>query len=205
MTFIKKFSILDPKFKSRLHDLGLKYKCDKTTVKCFCCPVKKKCCEKTSYLYNYEKHMKDTSKINFLEIGVRDGASMKIWREFFSIDSKLYGIDIDPKCNHCLSLKNTSIIIGDCNDQNIVDKIKKLNIDFNYILDDGSHTYEDISKSLEYYYPLLNRNGIYIIEDLGTMYRYSKKNTHDLKDFILKKFPNCKIFEYPETFIVQKL
>ena len=204
MTFIKEYSILPSNCKSVLHDLGLKYKCDKATVKCFCCPVRKKCSNKRSYLYNYEKHMKNRNNIKLLEIGVRDGASIKIWKEYFSKDSKIYGIDIDPTCNHCLSMKNTKIIIGDCNDKNSLNKIKMLNIKFDYIIDDGSHTYEDISNSLEYYYPLLKKNGIYIIEDLATMYRISKKTVKDLKCNINKKFSNCKIFEYPEVLVIQK-
>ena len=46
MTFLIEYSIMHSKYKSELHNIGLKYKCDKTTVKCFCCPVKKKCVEK---------------------------------------------------------------------------------------------------------------------------------------------------------------
>lgn len=204
MTFLKEYSLMSTEYKSELHNIGLKYNCDKCTVKCFCCPVKKQCNKKTSYLYNYEKHMKKNSKINLLEIGVRDGASIKVWNEYFSKDSKIYGIDIDPNCNMCSDLENATIFIGDCNDVLSVNKIKKLNLSFNCIIDDGSHHYDDITKSLHYYYPLLSVKGIYIIEDLASMNRISNKTYTDLKDFIKNNFKDYIINEYPETIVIEK-
>lgn len=58
MGFDYNFSHMSQDKISLLHDLGLKYKCDKCWVKCFCCPTLVKCSEKTSYLYNYEKFLK---------------------------------------------------------------------------------------------------------------------------------------------------
>ena len=204
MTFLKEFSIMSPNYKSELHNIGLKHKCDKCTVKCMCCPIRTKCNKKTSYLYNYEKHMQNKTNINLLEIGIRDGASMMIWNEYFSSNSKLYGIDIDPTCNICSNLNNTKIFIGDCNDMLSVNNIKNLNLKFNYIIDDGSHYYNDIIKSLQYYYPLLCDDGIYIVEDIATMERISKTKYSDLKEFITNNFKNCNIHEYPETIIIEK-
>ena len=38
------------------------------------------------------------SKIRFLEIGVSDGGSLQMWREYFGKQAVIFGIDIDPKC-----------------------------------------------------------------------------------------------------------
>ena len=205
MGFDYQYSHMTPEKKSFLHDLGLKYKCDKCWVKCFCCPLKVKCSKKTSYLYNYEKFINKNSTINILEIGVRDGASMKIQNEYLSHESNIIGIDINPKCNQCKDLNNVNVIIGDCNNKETINKILKMNLNFNCILDDGSHYYKDITDSINFYYPLLKINGIYIIEDLATMNRISNKNINDLKIFIKNNLTNYKLYEYPEMIIIEKI
>jgi hypothetical protein len=40
---------------------------------------------------NYFSKFKNTS-INLLEIGIKKGGSIKLWREYFSKDSKIYGL-----------------------------------------------------------------------------------------------------------------
>ena len=50
-------------------------------------------------LYSYMKNILHyKNKINILEIGVDNGDSLRIWREFFS-KANICGIDIDEKKN----------------------------------------------------------------------------------------------------------
>ena len=35
-----------------------------------------------------------------LEFGVQYGGSAQMWREYFGPDAKIYGVDIDPRCQH---------------------------------------------------------------------------------------------------------
>lgn len=130
---------------------------------------------------------------------------MKIWNDYFSNESNIIGIDINSKCNHCKELNNVNIIIGDCNKIETINKILETKLNFNCILDDGSHYYDDITKSINNYYPLLIKKGIYIIEDLATMARISNKNINDLKSYIKNNINNYKLYEYPEMIIIEKL
>ncbi len=49
------------------------------------------------YDYFYEDQFKPylKSPINILEIGIRGGGSVKIWKEYFHPDSNVYGGDIE--------------------------------------------------------------------------------------------------------------
>ena len=106
------------------------------------------------------------SKINILEIGVDNGDSLRIWREFFS-KANICGIDIDKKN---FRINNTNILQGDQSDLNflksLVSKYKK----FDIIIDDGSHQAKHIIASFNYLFNYLSDNGLYVIEDLQTSY-----------------------------------
>jgi len=129
---------------------------------------------------------------------------MKIWNEYLNKDSNIVGIDIDKSCNRCELLSNVDIIIGDCNSENTIKRVLDKNITFDCILDDGSHYYNDIIKSIDQYFKLLKNDGIYIIEDLATMERISKNNISDLRNYLKTNIENYNLYEYPETFVIKK-
>ena len=122
----------------------------------------------SGFIQLYEKYftpLRD-SKINILEIGVDNGDSLRIWREFFS-KANICGIDIDKKN---FRINNTNILQGDQSDLNflksLVSKYKK----FDIIIDDGSHQAKHIIASFNYLFNYLSDNGLYVIEDLQTSY-----------------------------------
>jgi len=122
----------------------------------------------SGFIQLYEKYftpLRD-SKINILEIGVDNGDSLRIWREFFS-KANICGIDIDEKN---FKIDDTDILQGDQSDLNflkdLVNKYKK----FDIIIDDGSHQAKHIIASFNYLFTYLNNNGLYVIEDLQTSY-----------------------------------
>ena len=51
-------------------------------------------------------------RVNFLEIGVYKGGSLRMWRDFFAPQSSLTFLDIDPACK-ALEIAGTDIRIGD--------------------------------------------------------------------------------------------
>jgi hypothetical protein len=114
---------------------------------------------------DYLNHMCDDS-FNFLEIGVRNGASVKMWSEYFP-NANIIGVDIDPSCKK-YEENNISIEIGSQDDEyfikSLIDKYKN----FRVILDDGSHINTLTIKSFE----LLQEyaTDFYIIEDLRNSY-----------------------------------
>jgi len=105
----------------------------------------------------------------FLEIGVAKGGSMQIWRKFFGAEAIIYGIDIDPECAQ-FDGQSGQVRIGSQDDPEFLKSVVAEMGGVDAILDDGSHRMEHVSKSLEILYPLLNENGVYMIEDLHTAY-----------------------------------
>jgi hypothetical protein len=108
-------------------------------------------------------------EINILELGVKGGASIAAYREYFP-KARIYGIDIDPHCKefHDPS-KNIFIEIMSQTDESAINAFLK-DTKFDIILDDASH----VNKFTIASYNILNNrvksNGIYIIEDLGCAY-----------------------------------
>ena len=182
------------KYKSELHDIAYKHGTDKTWVKW----------EDKSYLCYYEEIMKKNrdEKINFLEIGVRDGSSIKTWDEYFTNYNKIVGIDIIPSVPKFENKENINIIVGDSSCKNTYNKVKNLNVLFDYILDDGSHKYEEVIKNFDLFFDLVKPGGFYIIEDLDTIERMSRRSL--MKIIIKIQNKNLKFKMYAETMVIFK-
>lgn len=111
-------------------------------------------------------------EITLLEIGVRSGASMCLWKKYFLNNSKIYGIDnLDDKNLHSIPVNeewisgnNLQYLIGDAYSNEIVDQI---NFDIDILIDDGPHTFNSHIKTLELYLPKIKLNGMLIIEDVS--------------------------------------
>ena len=122
----------------------------------------------SGFIQLYEKYftpLRD-SKINILEIGVDNGDSLRIWREFFS-KANICGIDIDKKI---FRINNTNILQGDQSDVNFLKSLVSEYKKFDIIIDDGSHQAKHIIASFNYLFNYLSDNGLYVIEDLQTSY-----------------------------------
>jgi hypothetical protein len=114
------------------------------------------------YLGTYAKYLSNRNNVDFLEIGVFRGDSIKMWNEYF-FDSNILGIDINLDMVSYPDLKN--IMICDATSQNDIDtKLgEKL---FDYIIDDGSHAVADQIASFDLLFSHIKNNGIYFIEDI---------------------------------------
>lgn len=108
-------------------------------------------------------------KINFLEIGVFQGGSLQMWENYFSSDSKIYGIDINPLCKK-FERDNIKILIGSQSDKEFLKSIVSELPKFDIILDDGGHTMEQQIVSFEILFDHLNDGGFYLCEDTHTSY-----------------------------------
>lgn len=117
--------------------------------------------------YPYFENFRN-KEINFLEIGVKDGCSHRLWKEFFK-NSNIYGLDIDPRCKQ-YEEDRIKILIGSQGDPSVISKLVSDNTKFDIILDDGSHINELTIKSFELLFSNLKSGGLYIIEDLANSY-----------------------------------
>ena len=121
------------------------------------------------YEENFKKYRE--KDITLVEIGVRSGASLKLWSEYFCKESKIYGLDnLHDKNNHSVPINedwvssdNVEYIIGDAYTEEISNKIGKIDI----LIDDGPHTFESHIKLLELYLPKMNTGGVIVIEDIS--------------------------------------
>ena len=127
------------------------------------------------------------SEITLVEIGVRSGASLKLWSEYFS-KANIIGIDNLSDFNdyqvpineNWTSSEKVTFIDADGYLQETVDKI---NDKINILIDDGPHTLESHIKLLELYIPKMNKDGMIIIEDISydpnQLYSYVPENLQD--------------------------
>jgi SAM-dependent methyltransferase len=144
--------------------------------------------DKNKYFHNYtrqyealfQKYLQKPIKI--LEIGVFNGHSIKAFRDAFKNATCILGLDISPSCKSFEDVDNHIFIeIGDATDIHFIENITNKYGAFDIILDDGSHINRDIIQSFEILFPLLNDNGLYVVEDTVCY----KKN-----DYINNNYPN---------------
>jgi len=125
------------------------------------------------YLFIYDilldRFIRKEKPITLLEIGVQNGGSLEIWGKYLPKGSQIHGIDIDPKCTSLAFENNIHFHLGDASNQECVNTVFQ-GLEFDVILDDGSHINNDVIKTFTYLFPKLKNGGIYIIEDLHTSY-----------------------------------
>jgi len=137
-----------------LHDLALKYGSDKANH---------------GYCPFYEKFLPHNPR-TILEIGVKDGASIKMWHEYFP-NAEIHGLDLFSEKSAWqvwgefidgdeLPSDKVTFHTGDQCDWKLLEQLRKY--DFDIIIDDGSHNSRD---QMITFFGLYNGKH-YFIEDL---------------------------------------
>lgn len=108
-------------------------------------------------------------EFNLLEIGVYNGSSIKMWKEYFP-KANIVALDIDPRCKQ-YEEDRIDIHIGDQTDVKFLQDVFNKYGHFEVILDDGGHSWKQQIISFETLFPLLTLGGVYLIEDMHTSYR----------------------------------
>jgi hypothetical protein len=121
-----------------------------------------------SYLETYENLFKEKrfTSTAIMEIGISEGGSIKLWNDYF-INARIIGIDIMKMRNSIEDIKNIYPRI------NLLLETDAYNMDVNFfnnkfdiIIEDGDHVLSNQIKFLKNYLPILDDNGIMIIEDI---------------------------------------
>lgn len=136
------------------------------------------------YFEIYDSHFSRFrgKEINLLEIGVSQGGSLQMWREYFGEKANIYGIDVDLRCKQFEEGK-TKIFIGSQEDKSFLKEIKKILPKVDILIDDGGHTMNQQIVTFEELFSHVKDDGVYLCEDLHTSYRsefgggYKKKST----------------------------
>lgn len=123
------------------------------------------------YFEIYDRHFSKYrgKEIVILEIGVFQGGSLQMWRDYFGPKAKIYGIDINPKCK-IFEEDNIEILIGSQSDRNFLTEVKKKLPKIDILIDDGGHSMEQQIVSYEELYSHVKNDGVYLCEDLHTSY-----------------------------------
>jgi hypothetical protein len=120
-------------------------------------------------LVDQRRRRGETAPLRWLEIGVKWGGSLELWRKRLGPDAIIYGIDVDPGCA-ALSLPDLPVRIGSQDDheflQSVVDEMGGVDV----VVDDGSHKARHQAASFEFLFPRLSPYGLYICEDIHTSY-----------------------------------
>ena len=132
------------------------------------------CTKHSSYFEVYDNHFdkfKD-KEIIFVEIGVFEGGSLLMWRNFFGPKARIIGIDINPNAK-VMEQKGFEIFIGDQSSELFWESFYQIVGDVDIILDDGGHYFDQQIKTLEIGIKHLKDDGIIMIEDTHTSYMKS--------------------------------
>ena len=107
--------------------------------------------------------------ITFVEIGVLDGGSLFMWRNFFGKKARIIGVEFNPEAKKW-EKEGFEIYIGSQSDEkfwsNFFKKIGSVDI----VLDDGGHTNEQQIITTHNCLPFIKNNGMLIIEDTHSSY-----------------------------------
>ena len=147
-----------------------------------------------NYTGYYQKNFKDFvhKEISLLEIGILQGQSLMMWKEFFP-KGKIYGLDITD-CSH-MNQDRLLTIKGDQRDRDLLLRMSKDYGPFDIIIDDGSHMSSAMRDSFTFLFPYIKRGGYYVVEDLHACY-LRKKYVDELPSFMsyvkeLLDYINC--------------
>lgn len=139
----------------KLDDLALKYGTDKSSKDHDYCP----------YYEQYLMGWRDVP-ITLLELGVWQGASLRMWREYFS-NATILGVDHHDRD---LNIPGVSTFLVKQDDKEQLDLLAAIYGDFDVVIDDCSHISSLTISSFCLLWPHLRSGGIYVIEDLQTSY-----------------------------------
>ena len=107
---------------------------------------------------------------NPIKKNYKPGNSLRAWKKYFHNLDYILGIDVKQDCMFEESHIKTELLDSTKRENSL--KIKnKYGNNFDVILDDGLHTIEAQTKTFIYFWPLLKKSGIYLIEDISDPYK----------------------------------
>lgn len=104
-----------------------------------------------------------------LEIGIFDGGSLDMWRDYFGPGCRIYGVDVDERCR-AFAGPDASIIIGDQGDREFLARLRREVPKVDILIDDGGHRMNQQIATFEELYSHVSDEGIYLCEDMHTSY-----------------------------------
>lgn len=111
-------------------------------------------------------------EIVFVEVGVQNGGSIQMWRNYFGRNAKIIGIDINPVCKQFEdAAQNIFVEIGSQDDPNFWAAFKEKYPRVDILLDDGGHFSNQQILTFREMFPHIKDGGLYACEDCHTSYQ----------------------------------
>lgn len=133
---------------------------------------KHRCIDKwVHYFPIYEKWFSPYrgKEIVFVEIGVQNGGSVQMWKNYFGKSAQIIGVDIDECCKQ-FEEEQIAIEIGSQEDENFWAAFKEKYPRVDILLDDGGHTMNQQITTFREMFPHIKDGGLYMCEDCHTSY-----------------------------------
>jgi predicted O-methyltransferase YrrM len=180
-----------------------------------------------SNFYETEFSILRKNKIRLLEIGVRSGASLALWANYFE-NIEIVGLDISEigtpigPVKEYIDYTSIQFYCKDAYSQEVADTF---NGKFQILIDDGPHSLTSQIRFLELYLNKLDDNGILIIEDIlfgyrdcyqlmkslpkGNRYLFEIYNFEKIKQdggflFVVRHNPERKYFLFKKGYLIMR-
>lgn len=108
-------------------------------------------------------------KITFIEVGVFDGGSLFMWRDFFGSQARIIGVELNPAAKQWEEA-GFEIFIGSQSDPKFWSELFTEVGPVDILLDDGGHTYEQQIVTVECAIEHIRSGGLLVVEDVHTSY-----------------------------------
>lgn len=125
----------------------------------------------STYFHAYDHFLNPfkNQEITFVEIGVLDGGSLFMWRDYFGSKARIIGVDLNPDAKKW-EKEGFEIFIGSQSDEGFWKEFIH-NVDgIDVVLDDGGHSYNQQIVTTECLLNSINDGGLILVEDTHTSY-----------------------------------
>ena len=132
----------------------------------------------TPYYYGLFNTRRNTLK-KMLEIGVGEHSGLRMWRDFFP-QATIFGAENLDK--RIYNEERIQVFFCDQSSQKDLENlISAIGPDLDFVVDDGSHKPEDQIFTCQTLMPLLNKNVVYVIEDVADLSLVNKLTDYRLE------------------------
>jgi Methyltransferase domain len=133
------------------------------------------------YFDIYDRHFARFrgKEVHILEIGIYSGGSLEMWRDYFGPNAHIYGVDIEPDCR-LYERDGVKVFIGDQEDRKFWEHFRENVPALDIVVDDGGHSPEQQTVTLEELLPFLRPGGVYLCEDVHGEFNRFASYVHGL-------------------------